>query len=148
MANLAGPLTIEQTADSQGNLVANTQYVETSAGSYNVVAGPLACSDSAFGIFCGAIQTGLGIEFPLEPIENDGINLPFAAGTFQNLNSPGESSVSTNLELSLPVADDNTVGIQATFTWEETTRTEIVPEPNALVIFVTGFLIFLSRRRR
>jgi hypothetical protein len=147
-ANLTGPLTATQVSASTGLLVDLAAYVESEIGSYDVSAGPLECSDSAFGVFCAAIETGLGVELPIAAIEAEGVLLPFAAGEFQMLNDVGQSTARNEFAFSLPIGDDTSFSADVQFSWTEDGRQFVVPEPSTGLALPLGLLLIASRRRR
>lgn len=146
-ASLVGPLVVQQVDASQGALVDGTTYTETSPGTYNITAGPLNCSDSAFGVFCSAIQTGLGIEFPIPAFSTESTVLPLSVGSFSDLNDPGSSTADNDFSLSVPIGDANTFGAELRLLWEETARQLVVPEPSAVEMLPCVLILLLWRRK-
>ncbi len=147
-ANLVGPVTGTQVAPSSGSLVATTAYAETGPGLYDIVAGPLGCTDNAFGAVCSLIETGLGVTFPITQVAGDDSPLPFTGGTFDNLNA-GPSSAGTALDFSVPVDDTTSFGATVDFDWAETGRRLVaVPEPSASIWLLGAALTCALRRRR
>ena len=143
--NLSGPITVTQVTPSTGQLD-DDAYMELSPGLFNVTFGPLACEDSAFGVLCGAIQATLGAEFPTESISVDDAPLPFAVGTFSDLNTPEGSSVSSQISLSIPLGE-NSLGVDVNFTWSEVGREFVVPEPG-MANWIWCFSMSLAYSRR
>jgi hypothetical protein len=148
-ANISGPLTLAQRAPSVGSLVNMTTYVESSPGTFEITVGPLACSDNAFGLVCGAVETALGLEFPLTQVSGE-IPIPFAFTEFAGLDTPGGAAVGAELEFALPLGTDGAtvVDVSASFAWAESSRV-VVPEPS-VVVLLGGALagLALARRRR
>ena len=146
-ANLVGPLTGTQVTDSSGTLAGLSAYLEGSVGNYDTVAGPLDCEDSLGGLACGGIETALGIEFPITQVAGDDAPLPFTGGVFADLNGTAPSSAGSTLDLSVPIDDTNSFGFAVNFTWDETGRLLVVPEPSAVTLLGLGALALLRRRR-
>ena len=117
-----------------------------SAARMGASAGPLDCSDSAFGLVCAAIEAALGIEFPITQIAGDDAPLPFTGGTYTGLNST-RSSAGNEIEFSLPIDDSTSFGVGIEFSWAETER-QLIPEPGgACLLLATGAITLLRRRR-
>jgi len=146
-ATIFGPLDAEQVSDSSGTLAGLTGYVETAPGDYDIGAGPLDCTDSALGVFCTAIETLLGVEFPLDGIESNN-PLPFTGGVFSDLNSGGGSTVSSQLDFSFPLTDAFSFGVELDTTWIETNRETTIPEPSVPAMMFVALVTCLRRRRR
>lgn len=149
-ATISGPIAAEQQSDSDGNLTGLTLYAETVVGQYDVAAGPLDCSDSAFGIFCSAIETILGSEFPIAEIGGE-TALPFAGGTFTDLNPLGSSlgsSAAAQIDFSFPLTDELNFGVKVDSTWIETERLVLVPEPTVPALMMATIGLSLLRRNR
>ena len=148
-ANLTGPLSGIQVSDSSGILVGGSTYGETSPGNYNTTAGPLDCSDNAFGAVCGGIETALGIDFPLPQVAGDEAPIPFTGGTFSGLNGSAPSTAGNTLELAVPIDDTTNFSFAANFTWDESSRTLVIPEPSATALLLSALSLgALFRRRR
>ena len=133
--------------DSGGMLAGLTGYVETAPGDYQIEAGPLDCTDSAFGVLCAAIESLLMVEFPLESIESTN-PLPFSGGAFDGLNDGADSTVSAQLDFSFPINDDFGFGVEFDTTWVETGRATTIPEPSVATFGLLAGLVILRRRRR
>ncbi len=148
-ATISGPLTAQQQTPSPGTLTGLAVYAETSPGDYDLSAGPLGCTDSALGVFCTAIETALGGEFPIDGIGGTS-PLPFAGGAFDNLNggsgSP-PSSVSAQIDFSFPLTDDISFGVDIESDWVEIGRVLQIPEPSVSLLLVGACAILLRRRR-
>jgi hypothetical protein len=147
-ANLIGPLSSEQVDDSTGSLIGLTSYLETDLGTYDTAAGPLDCGDSAFGLVCGGLETGLGITFPLAEISTPGAALPFSGGMFSQLSNPGSATAGTTIEFSVPVNDTTDIGFEVDFTWQELSRIVVIPEPGSGLLALIGTALVFARRRR
>ena len=148
-ATISGPFMAQQVTDSDGMLTGLSVYVETAPGDYDVSAGPLGCSDSAFGVFCTAIETGLGIDFPAGELSSTN-PLPFTGGTFTDLNpgpASGISSVTSQIDFSFPINDDISFGVEINSNWVETGRMTFVPEPSAVALLAAGLSGAFRRRR-
>ena len=146
-ATLSGPLSGTQVSGSAGTLVGLTSYIETEIGGYDLQAGPLDCTDSAFGALCGLIEAGLEIEFPLTPLAGEDAPLPFNGGTFQGLNS-SRSTAGATISFSIPIDEDTSFGTDVEFAWLESGRELVIPEPGITVLFAMASAIALGRRRR
>ena len=149
-ATLTGPITAQQQTASNGTLTGLSIYAETTVGDYSVDAGPLDCVDSALGIFCTAIETALGIEFPLDGVGGTA-PLPFAGGTFSELNppigsSPG-SAANAELDFSFPLNDEISFGVEIDSSWLEENRVLVIPEPSVGILVFASLGMCLRRRR-
>lgn len=148
-ATVAGPLRARQVSDSTGTLAGLSIYAELSPGDYDIEAGPLGCSDSAFGAFCAALEAGLGLQFPIDGVASTSA-LPFSGGTFADLNpgpGSGRSSVSSQIEFSLPLTGDLSFGVAIDTRWLEVERITIVPEPSVAALLIGALGVGLRRRR-
>jgi hypothetical protein len=149
-AVLSGPLTGLQISPSNGSLSilgADSVYTDTSPGNFDVAAGPLACSDSFFGIVCGLLETALGITFPITLPAADNAPIPFA-GVFRDLDTPGASTSGNTFDFTVPVGAGADFGASINFSWAESARTVIVPEPSLALFAPLATLALLPRRRR
>lgn len=148
-ATLSGPIRAQQQTASTGTLAGLSLYAETSTGQYDVTAGPLDCSDSALGLFCAAIEAALGIEFPLAEVGGTSA-LPFAGGTFSDLNpasASAGSSVAAQIDFSFPLADGIEFGVETATNWVEVDRVTLVPEPSVAMLFLATLGLAGVRRR-
>ncbi len=145
-ASLSGPISVTQVSPSVGRLEEST-FVESSAGLFNVTFGPLECTDSAFGVFCSVIENGLDVEFPLAPVSVEAAPLPFAGGTFADLNVDGGSTATSQISFSIPLGPDNSIDADVSFAWSETAREFVVPEPTPTPLLLFGVFCFAMKVR-
>ena len=148
-ATISGPLGAQQLTSSEGALAGLSIYSETAPGMYEVAAGPLDCSDSAFGVFCAALEVALGIEFPIDGVDSTSA-LPFTGGQFADLNpisSGGESSVSNQIDFSFPISPELSFGVEIGTRWVETERMLLVPEPSVGLLLLAALGLGLRRVR-
>lgn len=144
-ANLGGPLTATQFSDAAGGIVGLTTHTETTAGIFNTVGGPTGCTDNAAGLACAALETLVGVSFPLPAVPNNNATLPMSDVEFSGLNSTG-STASNALSFALPVAGVP-VALPIDFEWTEVSRILVVPEPGTAALGLFGGLLLLRRRR-
>lgn len=150
-ASISGPLALTQRSTSVGSLVGATTYIENSPGDYDILLGPLDCTDTALGVVCGSLETALGVTFPLDAQNIENTPFPFAAGIFTDLDQPGLSSVTAEFDFTVPIGTDTPieVGAATELTWTETARTTVlIPEPSASIFLFASSLLWLGRRRR
>ena len=113
--------------------------------------GPLDCTDSAFGVFCSTIEAGLGIEFPTETITTSGTALPLTAVLFSDLNDAGSSTVSSQLQFSIPIGDAkrnrtrSTIGVERR---KSSVRRSAEPSAGIPIMFAVLLMAVRSRGRR
>ena len=147
-ATLSGPLLVTQVTDSNGTLGEQTVYIETQPGTYDVSFGPFECSDSAFGLFCLVLENGLQLNLPEEPLQAEGLPLPFLGGVYSDLQSDGESSVGSRFDLAFPVGDEESFGFELTLDWQESSRITNTPEPCVSLAVCCGLFYSLGHTRR
>ena len=124
-----------------------TSFLDDQPGTYNLTAGPLNCSDQAFGLVCGIAEGFLGVEFPITQALED-TPLPFTAGLFSALNSPGNSTANVDLDFTLPLEDSTTFGLEATIGWDETDRMIVIPEATPATLLAVSLVRLMATRRR
>ena len=149
-ATITGPLVLNQRTTSVGSLVAATAYVETNPGNYDILLGPLDCNDTAFGAVCGAVETALGIEFPLPAQNIEDTPFPFTAGIFSDLDQPGLSTVTAEFDFSVPVGEVDPIDIGAStqLVWTEAVReTVLIPEPSTSFLLLLAIPLLIRRPR-
>lgn len=144
-AELNGPLAGTQQSDGAGALLGDgATSLYTGLAPFDVTAGPLACSDSFFGLLCGFLETSLELDFPLEIPALGNAPLP-VTGSFEDLETPAAATFRNTFDFSLPLAD-NTAGVELDLVWSETGR-QVVPEPATSVLAAAGLLLLSLRRR-